>query len=367
MSGRRLAPAPEPRSLDRSVSVRVLPGRGLNGGLTARWSELQQATPAFGSPFFCPEFTTIVADARDDVHVGVLECDDQPVGFFPFQRGRLGLGSPVGSMLSDYQGAIVEGGVAWDATDLIDACGLKIWEFDHLIASQRAFVPFHRQSRPSWVMDLQDGVEAYLGSRQRAGVRELSAVARKRRKLEREHGEVRVAHELADPGVLAMLERWKSDQYRRTGAADHMAEGWVRDVLRLAHLRRTPTFAGVLSALYVGDRVVAAHFGIRSTSVWHYWYPAYDPAFGQYSPGLILLLSMVESAPSLGIRAIDLGKGDARYKRALATSTVALAEGAVVRPSLAADAWRVRHEARALIKRTRMGPRLRRLARGPRA
>ena len=177
----------------------------------------------------------------------------------------------------------------------VASSALRYYEERGLIASQRAFVPFHRQIRPSWVMDLQDGVEAYLGSRQRAGVRELSAVARKRRKLEREHGEVRVVHELADPGVLAMLERWKSDQYRRTGAADHMAQGWVRDVLRLAHLRRTPTFAGVLSALYVGDRVVAAHFGIRSTSVWHYWYPAYDPAFGQYSPGLILLLSMVES------------------------------------------------------------------------
>jgi CelD/BcsL family acetyltransferase involved in cellulose biosynthesis len=323
--------------------------------------------PSFDSPFFCPEFTSIVADAREDVYVGVLEREEESVGFFPFQRGRFGLGFPVGSIVSDYHGAVVKSGVCWDARELIDACDLKTWEFDHLIASQEPFAPFHRLTSRSWVMDFSDGVEAYLRDRQRAGVREISAVARKRRKLEREHGEVHVEHHVADPGVLTTLMRWKSDQYRRTGAADHLAKGWVRELLSLALLRQTPAFAGVLSALYVEERMVAAHFGVRSRSVWHYWYPAYDPEFGRYSPGLVLLLNMAESASSLGIRAIDLGKGDARYKRALANNTVALAEGAVVRPSLVGDAWRLRREARALAKRTAMGPRLRRLARGIRA
>ena len=346
-----------------AVTVRVLPGRGLDRGLQARWSEVQQIAPPFTSPFFSPEFTAIVAEAREDVRVGVFEREGQPVGFFPFQRGRLGLGSPVGGMLSDYHGAIVESGVRWDARELMDACGLKIWEFDHLIASQEPFAPFHRRSHGSPVMDLSNGLETYLRGRESAGVREISTVARKRRKLEREHGEVRFAHHVADEGALATLMRWKSDQYQRTGAADHLAEEWVREVLHLAHLRQTPTFAGMLSALYVEDRMVAAHFGVRSTSVWHYWYPAYDPEFGNYSPGLILLLDMARSAPSLGIRTIDLGKGDARYKRALASGSVALAEGAIARRSVAACAWRLRREARTVAKRTTLGPRLRRLAR----
>jgi CelD/BcsL family acetyltransferase involved in cellulose biosynthesis len=346
------------------VTVRVLPGRGLDDGLMARWSELQRIAPPLSSPFFCPEFTAIVADVREDVHVGVLEREGQPVGFFPFQRGRFGLGSPVGSMLSDYHGAIVESGVRWDAGELVDACGLKTWEFDHLIASQEPFAPFHRLGHSSPVMDLSCGIEAYLHSRESAGVREISAVARKRRKLEREHGEVRFAQHVADGGALDTLMRWKSDQYQRTGAADHLSEDWVREVLRLAHMRQTPAFAGMLSALYVEDRMVAAHFGMRSTSVWHYWYPAYDPEFGAYSPGLVLLLDMARSAPSLGIRTIDLGKGDARYKRALASRSVAVAEGAIARRSLAAAAWRLRHDARAVARRTAMGPRLRRLVRG---
>jgi CelD/BcsL family acetyltransferase involved in cellulose biosynthesis len=349
--------------MSAAVTIRVVPGRELDGALLTRWSELQQMAASLSSPFFCPAFTSIVASVRDDVHVAVLEREGEQVGFFPFQRSRYGLGSPVGSILSDYQGAIVKSGVSWEARELIDACGLKTWAFDHLVASQAPFASFHQLSRSSPVMDLSDGIDFYLRGRQRSGVREISTLARKRRKLEREHGEVHFASHVADPRILATLERWKSDQYRRTGAADHLAEGWVREVLRLAHAWQSPTFAGVLSALYVEERIVAAHFGIRSRSVLHYWYPAYDPDFARYSPGLILLLQMAESAPSLGIEAIDLGKGDARYKHALANRTVALAEGAVVRRSLAAEAWRLRRGARVLAKRTALGPRLRRLAR----
>ncbi len=147
MSGRRLASA-QSRSPGRPVSVRVLAAGNLDADLPARWSELQQTAATLSSPFFCPQFTTIVAGARNDVHVAVLEADEQPVGFFPFQRGRFGLGSPVGSMLSYYQRAIVEGGVVWDARELIEACELKIWEFDHLIASQAPFASFHRPAVP---------------------------------------------------------------------------------------------------------------------------------------------------------------------------------------------------------------------------
>ena len=30
-----------------------------------------------------------------------------------------------------------------------------------------------------------------------------------------------------------------------------------------------------------GERLVAAHLGMRSRTVWHYWFPAYDPAFAK--------------------------------------------------------------------------------------
>jgi CelD/BcsL family acetyltransferase involved in cellulose biosynthesis len=303
----------------------------------------------------------MVAAARGDVHVGVLERDGIQFGFFPFQRGRLGTGQPVGWTLSDYQGAVVERDAAWDAKELIHACGLKTWEFDHVIAQQAQFGPFGTVRRESPVMDVSQGFEAYLQERRDAGGSEIATALRKMRKLGREHGELEFEPHARAADTLELLMRWKSEQYRRTGAADVLARPWVRHVIELAHATEGESFAGPLSVLRAGDRIVAVHLGLRSSTTWHYWFPAYDPQLARYSPGLALLLKMAEHAPSVGVRSIDLGKGDARYKRNLMSGAVPLLEGRVELPSLAAAAGRLRHGARALARRTSAGAPLRRI------
>ena len=86
--------------------------------------------------------------------------------------------------------------------------------------------------------------------------------------------------------------------------------------------------------MYAGDRLVAAHMGMRSRTHWHYWFPSYATDVSKYSPGSILLLRMAEAAQEHGISVIDLGKGDSQYKRTLMTGAAPLLEGAVEMPSL---------------------------------
>jgi CelD/BcsL family acetyltransferase involved in cellulose biosynthesis len=110
----------------------------------------------------------------------------------------------------------------------------------------------------------------------------------------------------------------------------------------------------MLSLLYAGERLVAGHFGMRGQSVWHYWFPAYDPKMAKYSPGLILLLKMAEHAPSLGVRTIDLGKGMSLYKQRLMNASVPLASGRVESP------WRsirrqMRRNLRSLVANSPLG------------
>ena len=139
-------------------------------------------------------------------------------------------------------------------------------------------------------MDLSGGFDAYVSARLDAGVRiPVASATRKARKLERDHGPLRYSHHTTDAAAFETLMSWKSAQYERTGAANPLARQWIRDVLAAVSATETEGFGGLLSTLSVGDRLAAVHLGMRSSQVWHSWFPAYDPALASYSPGLLLL------------------------------------------------------------------------------
>ena len=61
----------------------------------------------------------------------------------------------------------------------------------------------------------------------------LAQVARRRRKLGREIGDVVVEWQTDDAGVLDTLFAWKSAQYRQTGVWDRFDQPWIVDVVRV--------------------------------------------------------------------------------------------------------------------------------------
>jgi len=334
------------------MEVTVIRPDELTAHQVQEWDRIQRALPELASPYFRPEFTAAVAAVRKDVRLAVLREGERIVGFFPFQRNWLGIGKPVGGALSDYHGVIIEPGIELNVRSLLRACGLVVWDFNHLVASQKVFEPYQRAADESPYMDLSRGYEAYAAERREAGTREITEALRKRRKLEREVGPVRFEAEAADTRVLADLARWKSQQYIASGLVDVFSFGWTSRLLEVICRMRGPEFAGVLSALYAGDTLLAVHMGMRSRTVWHYWFPAYDQQFARYSTGLILLLEMAQHASSIGIRAIDLGKGDSRYKRSLMSGAVPLMEGSAQRPSLVARLRKLASETEAFVRRT---------------
>ena len=140
--------------------------------------------------------------------------------------------------------------------------------------------------------------------------------------------------------------QWKFERHRYSpeGYADMFTIPWTRQLIERVHATQTPAFGGILSVLYVGDEIAAAHMGLRSHSFWHYWLPAFNPKFARYSPGLILLLRMAQHASAAGLRRIELGAGEYEYKQAFANGVTLLAGGAVDRVALigAARRWRWR-------------------------
>jgi CelD/BcsL family acetyltransferase involved in cellulose biosynthesis len=296
----------------------------LDAGLVAAWRAILEREPRFESPYFRPEFTQAVGSVRGDVRVVVIENDGRPAGFFPHQRAAWGRGSPVGGALSDYHGVIAEPAAEWSVAELMRAARLGVWSFDHLVDPSGRFAPYVTASGASPQIDLEN-------------MPKLQEIARKARKLAREVGEL--SFSLHAPEGLRHMFEWKSQQYRASGLTDAFGVRWTRTLLSQLMNVQTPGFAGICSVLRAGGEIVAVHAGMRSPGVVHWWFPTYDPRHAAYSPGIILLLRM---AAALGSGKIDLGKGEARYKRSLMTGAAPLREGSVELPSLAAAARRLR-------------------------
>lgn len=314
-----------------SASYRVVAPGELDRGLTQAWHRLQSDGEAFCSPYFCPQFTRLVGEVRDDVRVVVIEDGARPVGFFPCQRAAFGFGRPVGGALSDYHGVVAQPESEWCVPDLLRAAGLVTWRFDHLVDSGGSFADYVRARATSPQIDLRGGFRRYEQCRRAAGSSVVSQAERQARRLARDHGEVRLTLHDRQPDAWRSLLRWKSAQYRRTGMTDVFRFPWTRELLERISQCDGRDFAGVLSSLRAGDRVLAVHLGMRSRQVLHWWFPAYDPDHARYSAGMILLMRLAQAASDTGITLVDLGRGDALYKQRVMTASAALCEGSVER------------------------------------
>jgi CelD/BcsL family acetyltransferase involved in cellulose biosynthesis len=310
------------------LKTTVIPAALLTEAHERDWLALIDSNPDFASPFFTLEFTRSLAGARPDVFVLCLESGGRFVGFLPFQRDRAGVGRPLGLRISDFQGLIAAPNADWDVRSLLREAGLRVWHFDHLLASQRSFDPFVLRHDESSFMDLSYGYDHYVNERKRAGSRFLSQLERKARKIEREIGPLRFEWHTDESEVFEALRAWKTAQREDTRTFNVLDYDWVRDLLEKIRHDDTPEFGGVLSALYADDRLIAAHLGMRSRRVFHYWFPGFERSVSRHSPGGILLIHIAKRCAELGIERIDLGKGDERYKRSFQSGTIGLSVGA---------------------------------------
>ena len=329
--------------------VKVIPGKAIDSTLVRQWRALQESNPNLENPCFAPEFTQAVAAARNDVKVATIEEHGKVLAIFPYQRKAGGRAIPVGGIVSDYQGLICRPDFSCDPRELLKACALISWDFDRLLATQQFFKPFHKLCDPSALIDLSRGYEAYVAERRAAGTEQIKKCMNLRRRLELELGPIRFVPHSPDRCALTKVLAWKSQKYRKTGWRDLFALKWGRSLVEQIHATKSDSFAGMLSLLYAGDKLLAGHIGMRSRTVWHYWFPAYDPQFAKYSPGLLLLLKMAEHAPEVGLRTIDLGTGLTLYKRRLMNASISVAEGSVERRSWLSFVRAARRKAKRLV------------------
>jgi CelD/BcsL family acetyltransferase involved in cellulose biosynthesis len=330
------------------------------------WSRLQAGNPRTRSPFLAPGFALEIARLRPKTRVAVLTGDEGISAFLPFERRGSRGAVALGIGLSDAQGLVVRADLPLDLGQVLAAAGLSWFRADHLLGAQgrcigTGYGRFRTEVSPT--LDLRGGYEAYVWSRRNGTHQPFQSVAKRRRKLERAHGPLRLVLHEPDHAALDQVLAWKSGQYRRTGKPNLFAHAPTRDLLHRLLDAQEPGFAGILSLLKAGDTTVAGHFGLRSPTTLARWFPAYDPAFAAYSPGLQLALEMARAAADDGIETMDLGKGDEQHKERLANAHLDLLNGFVTTDRLTllrrtARAW-PEERAKQVVLRS---PRLRRWA-----
>ncbi|MET7604820.1 GNAT family N-acetyltransferase [Streptomyces avermitilis] len=313
----------------------------LNTSLRRAWHRAMDESPDYANPFLAPEFAAGIGRYRGRAQVAVLREGGEPVGFLPYERNSFGVGRAIGLGLSDCQALVHRPGVTWDPQELLRACGLSVFEFDHLVEEQKPFGRYVTGSFASPVIDLKDGGGSYAEWLRGAYPGLAKTTLKKERRLGRDLGEMRFVYDERDPRALRTLMEWKSAQYRRTGRMDRFSRPWIVDLVNHLFHVRDEHFTGVLSVVYAGDRPVAAHFGPRSRTVFAAWFTAYDPELRYYSPGLIMHLRMAEAAGRDGVRLMDMGRGDKEYKDWLKTRELRVGEGFATRPHPVAAAHRL--------------------------
>jgi CelD/BcsL family acetyltransferase involved in cellulose biosynthesis len=150
----------------------------------------------------------------------------------------------------------------------------------------------------------------------------------------------------------------KRHQYSATGSRDYFSHVEHADLLHRLLDAGGIEFGGMLSAIYAGPRLLAAHFGLRAGPVLHWWFPVYVAEFARLSPGWLLLRAIIDSATDLGLARIDLGRGDDEYKRRAMTGYQVVCEGAVIRNRLHHRAVLARRSVVATVKSSRAAPAL---------
>lgn len=206
----------------------------------------------------------------------------------------------------------------FDAHNMPVPFGFAEFLVDH--ADRRGFEITLDQEETSAVLVLPSSWEEYEGSLDSKGRHELR---RKRRRLAREHPDVRVRS--ATEETLAADLKTFVDMHR---GAEGMKGHFMRPDIATFFERMADAFMPLgwlrLDLLEIGGSAVAATFGFQLERTFYLYNSAYEPEVRRLSPGLVLVSELVQRAIDEGREQFDFLRGPERYKYQLGAEAVPL-------------------------------------------
>ncbi len=277
------------------------------------WRTLQ-ARGALNSPLTSYEFAHLADDAWGDVEVILGETCNHTVFVLPVHLRANRFARPVGGAFSDVHGPLVADGFANQAHSVLRRAGISAYRFSRLDDPSGAFAKGVAMRDTSLAIVLEGPADVFLASRQAAHVKPIRRHQRLEADLARQHGELKlIAPDRAEDHFEQLLD-WKRDQLDRTGLFDFLDAAPNRRLLDLARHAGGQGLAGLHLTLMLNGQPIAGHFGVRLGQSYHPWIAACDPAFADFSPGVILMSRAIQAMPALGLTHYELGVGQAHDK-----------------------------------------------------
>jgi len=305
-----------------------LPPEHAAGWAAAQAAAARAATPRFRGPCFHPEFFRRVGRHYPAARVAVVTAAGR-TGYLPHTldaRGRFAQPVP----LCDYDALVSDASEPWDVAALLRALGVAAWHPAHLCGlADLAGTGRELATEAALRVELHGGAEAYFAKLNAAG-RSLRHLTAARRRLERDLGPLRFELDSPDAELLTTLLRWKAERF--DGGTPPVP--WIPALLREWHAERGGRVRPLLSVLWAGQHLIAAHFGVHAQGVLHYWFPAFAPEHGRYSPGAQLIEQLIRELHQVECEVLDLGPGGERYKRYFANGSMPVTRAYLERTSI---------------------------------
>ncbi len=311
------------------------------------WLELRACNPSLWSPYFDFRMFELLCELAPRPHLVIVRREGKIVALLPFQGKASGLARPLGAPLSDQHNLIQAGDTNFDLGHVIKASGVAGFVYSGVHQSVDGTV--NAEQAVCHVADLSRGVEDYKAWRLSNWKEQVKKNERRKRQGERQWGPMRI--ETACPKSSRHFEtlmKMKQAKYIETKRHNVLAVPWINTYLRRLYTSSDPNFVGEITLLYFGEHLAAMEFGLRADNVMHSWFPTFDRAYSQVSPGILLMDAMIESCGERGITKIDLGIGHDQYKRHASNAPILVWSGIVpVSPARraatlafrSADAW----------------------------
>jgi len=332
----------------------------LPSAIFSHWEKWIAENPAIQSPFCHPAFSRAVDLAIGNVEVAIAYDDVSPLAVLPFQRLHKHTAIPVGSYLSNFNGWISKPGAKVNLSQLIEKSDVRSFRFHALPLENIPAKRFWVARRTIVHADVSGGFDAYNERKKELGSNVVAKLAQKERKISREIGTLRLEVGFTEEAFEKLLQ-WKQGASATRSVQNILESKGVPEILKNVAQVDSQDFRHHFTRLMAGNQLVAVHLGMINHRRMAAWLPAFNPDFGHYSPGLLMLLQLMRNCEHWKVDRVDFGNGEFFFKERFKTGESTILEGIVDKSYTRVFLYGSWLKARDFVKSTKLQPALQRI------